>query len=485
MSCCSSFYESIEQYCDSCFDLTYSNLHLLNWNDIREMIEESLILCIRFERLDFFMDLLKKHPNPNFFYRNKEDPHLKMNLFHFAAKYDRSDFLCVLHMKGVDATLFSCDCGFIRTNFNGKDHIQLVCNSNKFQCDHYMTPLSYVCRNGSLECLKTLSRMGVSIQCPMPCTRTICFSTPILYLYREENFDMVRYLLRRGISQDHIMLCCSSKETLIQMACKEGKSRYVRLFLDFGADLNQKDSKGKTLIQITCEGINRGRRWSEEDDERRGIDHKETIRTLIERGINLEEEIKRPDNVFIQFCYDIGFCSYLLQKNKNFIHSVNAKITKLPILMHLISIQQYFHESWYTFFIRNGADVNCGDSFGITPLMLSVSLLDREVTELLLREGAEINRSSNKGSTILHALSVVARDYFANQNINPSHNFYQQIENDKECKKILGMLTFLLESGANPTIRNSKGILPKDIFPEYFHPEIEKYECDLKEPDVI
>ncbi len=58
-----------------------------------------------------------------------------------------------------------------------------------------------------------------------------------------------------------------------------------------------------------------------------------------------------------------------------------------------------------------GADVNAKDKGGVTPLHVAVYNRHRDVTELLLAKGAKVNTKANDGATPLHdAAAVGTRD---------------------------------------------------------------------------
>mmetsp|Transcript_19223 Transcript_19223/g.39726 ORF Transcript_19223/g.39726 Transcript_19223/m.39726 type:complete len:310 (-) Transcript_19223:375-1304(-) len=58
--------------------------------------------------------------------------------------------------------------------------------------------------------------------------------------------------------------------------------------------------------------------------------------------------------------------------------------------------------------VQLGADVNAGQSIGITPLLVAVSQAPVEISQYLLEQGANANVSSN-GTTVLHVATVYGR----------------------------------------------------------------------------
>ena len=114
--------------------------------------------------------------------------------------------------------------------------------------------------------------------------------------------------------------------------------------------------------------------------------------------------------------------------------------------------------------LDNGADINCVDSFGQTPLMIAVNIMAKEVVSLLLQNGADINASDKTGQT---ALMIAAL------------NNFEEIGN------------FLLLNGADYEIKNSKKLTARDIACKTWSRKLEKYflsrpiSLDFKATDII
>ena len=85
--------------------------------------------------------------------------------------------------------------------------------------------------------------------------------------------------------------------------------------------------------------------------------------------------------------------------------------------------------------LRHGADVNAKTNKGVTPLHIAV-LSNIEIIEMLIRYGADVNAVDGEGNTPLH---------------------YAFLDPCVEVVKLL------LEKGADPTIRNGEGISALDI----------------------
>jgi len=99
--------------------------------------------------------------------------------------------------------------------------------------------------------------------------------------------------------------------------------------------------------------------------------------------------------------------------------------------------------------LLRGADVNYGDTNGITPLMVAARYTYRagvEMTKFLLDKGAVVNAKSKKGSTaLMFACSPVAQHY------------------EDEYVKVVNML---IAKGAQLNVKNQMGASPLSVATE-------------------
>jgi ankyrin repeat protein len=87
--------------------------------------------------------------------------------------------------------------------------------------------------------------------------------------------------------------------------------------------------------------------------------------------------------------------------------------------------------------LSHGANVNARDADGRTPLYWAVYAKDYNCTRELVSQGADINATDDEGSTMLHVA--------AKRNVNQL------------------LLSYLLEQHANAALRDTKGMLPRDL----------------------
>jgi len=128
--------------------------------------------------------------------------------------------------------------------------------------------------------------------------------------------------------------------------------------------------------------------------------------------------------------------------------------------------------------IREGADVNARDSFGMTPLHTAARAGRNDVVEVLIARGADVNARSDRGQTplfyavvgegkqmaehlIAHGADVNAQD---NYGMTPLH-----------CAAAAGhreAVQVLLAAGANVDIKDNEGRTPLDLATGLGHTEI-------------
>jgi len=94
----------------------------------------------------------------------------------------------------------------------------------------------------------------------------------------------------------------------------------------------------------------------------------------------------------------------------------------------------------------HGADVNQGDSMGVSPLSRAVLRNSIDVAQVLIAKGAKLNEVDGIGQTPL--------TYAATRNFGSAE-----------------MVQFLLAAGANPTVKSKQGKTAKEVALQYGNTE--------------
>nr|XP_015199568.1 PREDICTED: LOW QUALITY PROTEIN: serine/threonine-protein phosphatase 6 regulatory ankyrin repeat subunit C [Lepisosteus oculatus] len=102
--------------------------------------------------------------------------------------------------------------------------------------------------------------------------------------------------------------------------------------------------------------------------------------------------------------------------------------------------------------LSSGADLSKKDKFGRTPLHYAAANGSYQCTVALVSAGAEVNEGDNKGCTPLHYSAASETFRRVDRHYSGSH------ENEEErAKETFFCLEFLLDSGADPAVRNKQG----------------------------
>jgi uncharacterized protein len=130
---------------------------------------------------------------------------------------------------------------------------------------------------------------------------------------------------------------------------------------------------------------------------------------------------------------------------------INAKDNYNKTPLH--SAAGYGRKSVLEFLLSKGADINAKCNGDTTPLHLAVSSIfsNKDTVELLLAKGADVNASTIDGDTPLHKAARVL-DYYGDYSIlqrnTPLHNFNRDV------------LELLLAKGADVNAKNKEGETP-------------------------
>ena len=132
---------------------------------------------------------------------------------------------------------------------------------------------------------------------------------------------------------------------------------------------------------------------------------------------------------------DVPEAQLLLDRRATDLNALDARGT--TPLAHAIAVHGHpGGESLVKLLIDHGADVNRADSYGHTPLMWGASFPDAGLTEMLLREGADVNARRPDGTSVLHVA----------------------IHSDAGPDTV----RLLLAAGADPAVRDGEGKTPAD-----------------------
>lgn len=191
--------------------------------------------------------------------------------------------------------------------------------------------------------------------------------------------DVAFLFLRAGMDPNTIIT--ETKEPVIILASKNGNVKIVKLLIDFGADINNRDTDGGTaLIHAASNG------------------NIEVEKVLLEAGADINAE---------DFNFGNALTAALV---KGYINDVKLLISQGANVNYLNNLGQtplmmasYFgYAEIVKTLIENGADINiaCRDK-GWTPLMYAIEQSHYEVVKILVENGAKQDIHSWVGETAL------------------------------------------------------------------------------------
>uniref|UniRef100_A0A2C9K8K5 SOCS box domain-containing protein n=1 Tax=Biomphalaria glabrata TaxID=6526 RepID=A0A2C9K8K5_BIOGL len=180
-----------------------------------------------------------------------------------------------------------------------------------------------------------------------------------------------------------------SSQTSLQLAVCQGYADICSLLIAKGANVNQADAGGNSLLNMAC--------W-------RGFS--DVVQLLVDHGADLDLQ-NESGNSALNACAVKGFkeiaeililakCSLNLANNKGF--------------TPLYNVSQSGNISMVQQLLKAGADPDWGDYTFKTPLMVAVEAGHVDVVKALLQAGADVNKKSRSGRTAAYEAASVGHE---------------------------------------------------------------------------
>ncbi len=225
---------------------------------------------------------------------------------------------------------------------------------------------------------------------------------PLFPKFRADNFLFVPKARKigRGLTLGLIFLSAcgpSAKKDLQRMnipfttdsflqSAKDGNNEVLKLFLDAGMNVNERNEKGRTAL-LEAVAANRP----------------ETVRTLLERGAdpNADAEDGRPPVLIASLEGSAEVVSALLSKGAS---TESAGKDGMTLLM---AAARGGNATLVKRLLDEGANVNAADIYGNTPLINATLTGQVEIAKMLLEHGADPNAKTGKSrGTALHTAAI-------------------------------------------------------------------------------
>lgn len=236
-----------------------------------------------------------------------------------------------------------------------------------------MTPLHHTIDAGNLEASSLLISLGTDVN-------AVNFKkeTSLHIAVYKGNAESVELLLENGA--DHTIRDMRDRITLLY-ACGVGKSlETVKLLIDAGSDINDKNSRGETII---LSALYAGKKEIIDLLIDRGVtiaDNERTLRQIL--NVSASKGLERPFKIVMEKCkkQDIEWWKGIS------LHAC-AGGGSVTIVKELIA---------------KGANVRDKNIYGVEPLHIAAMNGKSELVVFFLSKGAEIDSPSLKGKTALH-----------------------------------------------------------------------------------
>ena len=356
-----------------------------------------------------------------------------------------------------------------------KDNPPLIISVARFTYnDDYSNNYS----NQQFRIMDSLIKHGININAQDENGNTaLMFLSLSKYIYDINTINSAKLLIKSGAD---VNLKNNGGMTALMNASAVGSDELVELLINAGARVNEVDNDGRTAIFYACRGYDvcsfyinynsfYGYSFSESVEvvkflidngadvnlknnggmtalmSASDVSH-ELIELLIKSGARVNEVddngksalmyaiISSSDIEVVKFLIDNG-ANVNLKSNDGETALMNAYIRGNKELVELL--------------INSGADVNLidfnlKDNYGRTKLMEASKIGNKEAVELLINAGARVNEIDNDGNTALF-YACRLRDYTIF---------------DKKCLKLV---KFLIDNGANVNIKNNVGQTPLSV----------------------
>ena len=190
------------------------------------------------------------------------------------------------------------------------------------------------------------------------------------------HFDVVKVLVEHGVNTNarKPYYYGYDRPTPLMVAAARGKE-ILRLLLENGADIDDKDDLGQTAIFFT---------------HRLAI-----VEILVDKGanVNVQDDKGRTPLMIHAEKGNLAIVSYLVAHGADVHRKDTAGQTALRLTGCLTIVE---------ILVDGGANVNVQDDKGRTPLMIHAGKSNKDIVSYLIAHGADIHRKDSQSQTALH-----------------------------------------------------------------------------------
>ena len=345
-----------------------------------------------------------------------------------------------------------------------------------------MMPLHMAIENDAEETVELLLRRSVNVHAEGQ------YGTP-LHLAAERGYlKIAEHLIKYGARVNSTGISVYSEDTPLQLAVDRGHNEVVKLLLERGANIDVQSKGGDTILYCAVENgdsviiehiLKHGPDLNNESNKSAlnaavlgcGRQYSKIVKSLLEYGFTVDPEDRNDCNL-LHAAVEKG-CLTIVEKLLKYGTDVNISIYSTSPL-HVATKNKQVEVA--KLLISYGADLNPRDEAGNTPILYAAENKDlemvkllltnkanvkdspqvlntavqqncRDIVEVLLQHGADVNASTKYGITALHYTVL-------DKHGTLSRSF---LDKDPDTKGEIARL--LLSRGANVNAQAQSGIM--------------------------
>uniref|UniRef100_A0A673YDF4 Ankyrin repeat domain 52 n=1 Tax=Salmo trutta TaxID=8032 RepID=A0A673YDF4_SALTR len=337
-------------------------------------------------------------------------------------------------------------------------------------------PIHWAAYLGHLEIVKLLVSQSADAMC-----RDKRGYTPLHAAAASGQIEVVKYLLRLGSEIDEPN---AFGNTALHMACYTGQEAVANELVNRGANVNQPNQRGCTplhLAAVSTNGalclellVNNGADVNMQSKEGKSPLHMAAIhgrftrsQILIQNGGEIDCVDKygnTPLHVAAKHGHELLIKTHAhIQSGQ--LYSIVSSLSNEHVLSAGFDIntpdslgRTCLHAAasggnveCLNLLLSSGADLNNKDTLGRSPLHYAAANGSYQCTVALVSAGAEVNELDQKGCNPLHYAAASQTFRRVDRHYSVGHH------SEERAKEAFFCLEYLLDNGADPALRNTKG----------------------------
>uniref|UniRef100_A0A8U7NX91 Ankyrin repeat domain 52 n=1 Tax=Corvus moneduloides TaxID=1196302 RepID=A0A8U7NX91_CORMO len=338
-------------------------------------------------------------------------------------------------------------------------------------------PLHWAAFLGHLEVLKLLVARGANVMCKDKKGYTLLHTAAA-----SGQIEVVRHLLRLGVEIDEPN---SFGNTALHIACYMGQDAVANELVNVGANVNQPNEKGFTPLHfaaVSTNGalcleilVNNGADVNFQSKEGKSPLHMAAIhgrftrsQILIQNGSEIDCADKygnTPLHVAARYGHELLISTLMTNGADTASPAFNPHVLSAGFDINtpdnlgrtcLHAAASGGNVECLNLLLSSGADLRRRDKFGRTPLHYAAANGSYQCTVTLVTAGASACEADGKGCTPLH-YAAASDTYRRWAPAGSGHGSAEEPLRESRRKEAFFCLEFLLDNGADPSLRDRQG----------------------------